>query len=55
MLLPFRQYNDAKAAYTKLKNEKNELGIKARKLQKKNAPLTELKTCASHSYHRTFF
>ncbi len=49
--MPFRQYNDAKSAYLKLKDEKNELGIKVRKLQKKNSPITRLKECVCLEYH----
>ncbi|KAJ3553657.1 hypothetical protein NM688_g3492 [Phlebia brevispora] len=50
LLLPFRQYNDAKDKYMRLKDHKNELGVRVKKLQKKNAPITKLKAELEQQY-----
>lgn len=42
-MLPFQQYQAAKREYLRLKDLKNELGVKVKRLKKKNTPITDLK------------
>ena len=41
--MPFQQYQAAKRGYLRLKDLKNELGVKVKRLKKKNTPITDLK------------
>lgn len=43
LMLPFQQYQAAKREYLRLKDLKNELGAKVKRLKKKNTPITDLK------------